>query len=334
VLQSLIRKQLFAMGVDKRATAIQDMLAEHAKFKPDTANIRWASKFFPNPKKVESTGSGPQISVDASVPVFDPADTSRILARWKNGSISLGRFLTEYGEIPPLSRPSANTPENLTIQVANIALEPYKEQLAIARGYDKDPGYLYQMEMEREKLLVERMYGDSVTAHVRSSAEDRRREFDQHPDRYVTLENRHFATFLRLSQASADSLAALLRAGASAESVIAADARAGFQSGTVHDLREDEHGVFKKLIYEEMKPGMVNTLPAEKPGSFAVIQLISVTPKRQLTYTEAEEQVYSNVESDKAEVLLKEWLARLRKQHKIVTHPELVMSVRLVDPTR
>ena len=332
--QNLIRKQLFAAGVDSRARVIQDLLAEHAGFKPDTANVAWACKFFPAPKKVESTASGPQLTVDASVPVFDYADTSRILARWKDGSISLGRFLIEYGEIPPLSRPSVNTPDELATQVGNIALEPYKEKLAIARGYDKDPSYVAQVEMEHEKLLVERMYSDSVGSQVRSTAEDRRREFQQHPERYVQLESRRFATILRLSQGSADSLAARLRAGASAESVIAADARAGFQSGAIHDLREDEHGPFKKLVYDELRPGMATTLATEQPGKFAVIQLLQVTPKRQLSATEAEEQVYANVEADKAEVLLKDWLVRLRRRHNITMHPELVMRVRLVDPTR
>jgi hypothetical protein len=332
-LEGLIRKQLFAAAVDKRANAIQDLLAQHAKFKPDSANIAWACKFFPDPKKMENKGGRATLTVDETIPEFASEDTSRVLARWKDGSLSLNRFLIEYGEISPISRPLVNTPESMTAQAANIALEPYKEQLAIARGYDKDPSYVYQVETQREKLLVERMYSDSVTSRVRSTPEERKAEFEKHRDRYAQLEARRYATILRFSQASGDSLAGLLRAGASAESVIAADARAGFQSGAVHDLREDDHGPFKKLVYEELKPGAAEVITTDQPGKFAVVQLLTVTPRRELSYKEAEEQVYANAEADEAEAVLHEWLARLKKQHKIAAHPELVMKIRLVDPT-
>jgi len=333
MLSSLIRKQLFALGVDQRATAIQDLLEGHAHFVPDTANINWACKFFTAPKKVTSTGGGPSLTVDETVPVFDRGDTSRVLARWRDGALSLGRFLIEYSEISPISRPAVNTPAGMTDQAANIALEPYKEQLGLARGYDKDPNYVYQMGTLREKLLVERMYTDSITSHVHPTEADRRREYDQHRDRYVRPENRRFATILRGSQASADTLAARLRSGASAESVIAADERSGSSSGMVHELSENDHGPFKRIVFEELKPGQVTTVGPDSSGRVAAVQLIEVVPRHQLSYEDASEDIYANVEAEQSESLLHEWLARLKKGHHIAMYPDLVMKIALRDPT-
>jgi hypothetical protein len=189
-----------------------------------------------------------------------------------------------------------------------------------------------QIDRRLERILVERMYEDSVTSHVHVTKEERRSRYDSDPSKYQQPASRRFATVTRRSAAAADSLVAALRAGAVVDSVIAADNRAGFTGGAIHDLREDEHGPFKKIVYEELKPGGVTTLPVDKQGRVMVVQLLAVTPARQLSFEEAQNTIDDDLRADKADVLLKQLLGRLSRGHEIAMRPDLVMRIRMVDP--
>lgn len=332
-LRRMIRSQLFSYRMNLMADRVQTLVAAHMGLVADTANIAWASPHFPRPITVErhETG-GADINVSGVLPEFSDSDTSRILARWKDGgSISLGRFLIEYGELSPIARPRVDTPELMTIMVINIASEPYKAQMAVERGFDKDSVVVEQVTSHYEKLIVERMYSDSVDVHVQVTPAERRAEYDRHPERYSLQETRYFAAIARSSQAAGDSLAAALRGGASAAAVIAADSVAGIQSGSIQHLAADEHGPLKKIVFEELKAGQVTTV-AGTDGKVAVVQLLSIEPARRRTYDEASADADANLRAQKSDELLHAWLARLKKGHHIESRPDLVMLVRLVDP--
>jgi parvulin-like peptidyl-prolyl isomerase len=334
VLRRQIRNQMVEYRANLHASRVQSMVADYMGFVPDTANISWACRFFPKPvniKRLETGGTS--LEVDESVPSFETADTSRILARWKGGSLSLGRFMIEYSNISSFSRPAANTPEAMTQAVQNVASEPFKAQLAKSRGFDKDPMVVYEIESHYNKLIVTRMYGDSVDARVRVTPAERRAEYDTHPDRYRVPETRRFATIQRGSQAAADSLAAALRAGGDAAQVIAADSARGAPSGMIRTMNAEEHGVFKKIVFEELKAGQVTTMPAgTHKGGVAVVQLLSISPGRMPEFDEVQTAADDNARAEKSEEFMKAWLQRLRQGHAIEAHPELVMRVQLVDP--
>ena len=328
-----IRNQLMGYRVSLGATRVQAAVVAYMGLKRDTANVAWACRFFPKPVDVERHETGSTtLNVNETLPEFSNSDTSRVLARWKGGSLSLGRFFIEYQEISPISRPNVSTPEGMTQMAENIASEPYKAKMAVDRGFDKDPMVVYQLDSHYDRLIVTRMYSDSVEARVQVTAAERRAEYDAHPERYRVAETRRFATILRNSQGSADSLVAALRAGASAAAVIAADSAGGFKSGMIRTMTADEHGMFKKIVFEELKVGQVTTMAANQQGGVAVIQLLSVTPERMPAFAEVQVAADDNLRAEKSERLMKDWLARLRKGHRIESHPELVMRVRMIDP--
>ncbi|MGH7741278.1 MAG: peptidylprolyl isomerase [Candidatus Eiseniibacteriota bacterium] len=330
-VRKTIERQIAGSRTQMYAQRMQRVLSDHIGFTPDTANINWACRRFPSPHKVDRGEAGTTMSLDASEPDIPEQDTSRVVARWKNGSITLGQFLYHYTAITPVLRPNASTPEALTTQVANVVLEPLKEQVALDRGYDKDPLVVAAVSKRYERILVERMYSDSVLAHVQVTKAERRQEYDAHPKDYMVPEQRVFATIMRGSQKSADSLVAALRSGARASEVLIADSLAGGVTGAIHVMKADEHGVFRKIVFEEMKGGDVTTTPAAA-GRVVVIQLLQVAPERRQTYEEAEDAINDVLLQRKAEGALEALLKRLSRGHTIVTHPELLMGIRLVDP--
>ena len=118
--------------------------------------------------------------------------------------------------------------------------------------------------------------------------------------------------------AGADSVIRDLKAGRPAEAILAADSAGGRpRAGAIHDLREDQHGPFRKVVYEELKPGGITTLAPDKDGNVIVLQLISVTPSRQLSYEEAQNIADENLRNQKSEAELQRLLARLSRRFQI-----------------
>ena len=66
---------------------------------------------------------------------------------------------------------------------------------------------------------------------------------------------------------------------------------------------------------------------------FVEIQSISFDAGRQLPYEEVQHYVDESVRNIRAEKMLDDFLARHRKSHRIESRPELLMRIRLVDPT-
>ena len=252
-LMSSLRSTIVGQLRNARAAELSDRLLAiiggQIGFAIDSANVDWAYRQFPSPIESRPENGGVNLVIDASVPEFSPTDTSRVLGRWKGGQLTVGGFMQAFSDIPPIVRPACNTFDGLAGQVANVVLEPYRAKIALERGYDKDPQAMAQIEMKREQILVEHMYEDSVASRVSITPAERRRYYERNKASFVTFASRRFATILRNSQAGVDSLIAALKSGRRAEDVIAADSAAGFVSGTIHELNETEHGVFKELVF-------------------------------------------------------------------------------------
>jgi len=332
-VRGTIRDQLRAYQAGIQTERLSLGLAKEIGFATDTAAVAWACTFFKPPVESKHDIAGTSVQLNAWFPEFSPADTSRVLGTWNGGHITVGGFLEAFSNIPPILRPDSSTPDALTQQVANVVLEPYRAQIANQRGYDKEPAVVAAIEAKREQLLVEHLYADSVESRVSVTADEARAYYKKKQSDFITYPSRRFAAIARMSQAGADSVVRELKAGTPAQFIIAADSMAGFRSGAFHDMREDEHGnMFRKVVYEELKPGQITTIGPNHNGEVAVVQLLSVTPGHQLSFAESREMIDNNLRAEKAEAEFQSLLKRLRKRFHITQHPELVMRIRLLDP--
>jgi parvulin-like peptidyl-prolyl isomerase len=350
IVQSVERKPIPAPALESSRNAIVDqirkykageisdrlqiLLSARARLVFDTVNVAWAAKFFPDAQKMDRDDNGATtLNINPNVPEFAASDTSKVLARWEAGEVSLGDFLHYYTDISPIVRPSVSTPAAMSQQIGNMVLEPYKARLAEERGYDRDTMAVVQFESKLEQILVEKMYQDSVTNKVHVTKAERQQYYEKHKNSFVTYPSVRFAAISRKGKPAADSLIARLKSGTRAEDVITADSLAGTPSGSIQTLRENEHGVFHKLVFEELRPGQVSTIGPDKTGVYGVVQLLEYNSGRQLSFAESEGMVDANLQNLKAEALLQAMLKRLRKRYHIMSRPELVMQVLLYDPT-
>ena len=229
-------------------------------------------------------------------------------------------------------RPDVTIPDAMRSQIAGVVLEPYRSQLARERGLEKDPEVVSRIEGKRERLLVERMYQDSIMTQAWVSREERKAYYDKHTRDYFTFPSVDFAAILRHNRAGADSLLKALDAGAKPWDIIAADSLRGEKTGSLQHRRGDEKGTYQKVLFEELRPGHSTIVGPDRVGDFAVIQLVTYDGGRQLSFEESQGMIDESLQNMKAEERLNAWLERLRKIYPVESRPELVMRVRLVNP--
>ncbi|HEY2954454.1 MAG TPA: peptidyl-prolyl cis-trans isomerase [Candidatus Eisenbacteria bacterium] len=318
--------------VAQRGAAVQALLRDEIGMTYDSTNILWASSHFSPSVTMGREGNASSLEVNADLPEFTPADTARVLARHRYGHLTLGGFLESYEAIPPMVRPSVNDFESMRTHVDAIVLEPHRADMAVRRGLERDSLVVAQLEEKREQILVEHLYADSIGSKVWIRPEERPKYYQEHLASFFTFPRVKYAAFARDSRADAESLAARLRAGEKAEAFLRTDSLLGRITGSIQERSANDHGTaYYKLLFEELRPGGVSVEGPDRRGDYAVIQLLSYDPGRQLSYQEVESVIDESLQNLRAEELLKEFLARHRKRYRIVARPELLGRVAMVE---
>jgi hypothetical protein len=324
----ILRSEIRATTRARRMNDIHRELGLKVELTFDEPNIAWAARRFSAPTKT----AGEMVIGVGKLPTFAPQDTGRVLARWRDGHMSIHDFMYVYMQIHPYLRTPVNTPTALRQKVETFALEPYRARLAIERGLDRDPLALRMIEHRREAILVDHLYQDSIQAKVRTSEAQERKFYKENVARFITYPTVRFAGFSRPSQASAESLAAQLRAGMRLQDAMASDSmRFGRANGFISQYTTQNEGQpFYKLLMEELKPGQVGVESTDR--GWWVIQSLSFDPGHQLTFDEARLPIQESLANMAAQDLLDRFLARHRRGLRIEAHPELVTRIDFSDP--
>lgn len=328
-----LRSQLINDLQSIRGQVIQQRLRERVRMKYDSTQVEFAARQFRAASQMHRSERGATLEINDIVPEFSNADTGRVLARWDGGSLSLGHLTHVYSDISPLLRPNLNSFDAVVGQINSIVLEPYMAEYARELGLERDPIAVWQIDRKREELLVGHMFQDSIQSKVWVSRTERREYYEKNKTQFVTFPSVEYAAFARSSRVSADSLAAALRAGASARELAHRDSLSGWEASSIQRRRHDEKGAYFKLLFEELRPGQVTIEGPDRQGDFLVIQLMTYDAGRQLSFEESEAYADESLQNMKAERMLNDMIARLRKRYPIMQRPDLVMKVRLSDPT-
>lgn len=332
-VQRTLRSQLFEEKAGERGEALLVILRERVGIKYDTANVRFASSRFGEATKIRQEAMSATFDIDGSIPEFDPADTSRTLARWSTGRFSLNDLLHTYSDIPPIMRPALNTEEGLLTFMESAVLEPTIAEYGAEKGLEKDPIVVGPMDKKLEELLVGHLYQDSIASRVWVSKEERRAYYQKNLSQFFTYPTVQFAAIVRNSKAGADSVERALRSGVTAVALLAADSAQGRVSGSIQSRHQGEQGQYHKALFEEMRPGDIQVRGPDRLGDYAIIQLISYQQGRQLSYEEGEQTIDESLQNIKSDEALQAMIERLKKRYEIAWRPELLMLVKLVDPT-
>lgn len=327
-----IRLELENDRAGVRADRMLSALARQIGMTYDTTNIVWASSRFgppPVPRREEGVLT---LDVSGSAPEFSDADHTRVLARHRDGQLTLGDFLHRYMEVSPLFRPSVDNLDAMRRQIDAMVLSPHMARLALERGLDRDPLAVTILGNRREQLLVEHLFQDSVESAVRVTPSDVRDYYDKHIASFITYPRVRFAAITRTTAGAADSLARRLRHGEKAADILRADSLQGLATGSIQERRENEPGPYHKQLFGMLGGGQVTVEGPDRDGVWVVIQSLLYDSGRQLSFDEARGYAEESARNQRSEELLKALINRLKGRYAIEAHPELVMRIRLVDP--
>jgi hypothetical protein len=324
--------ELRPLKIQQRIRALREQLGRRVGMTYDSANIARAAERFGKQAAFRREASGNVVlDYDRVAPDFAPADTSMVLCRWRDGRFTLGDFLAGYSAMPTLERSPVGTFEGFRWTLDSFVLEPFTAQLGVERGLDRDPMTLAYVGKKREELMVEHLFRDSVQSQVRIAPAERRRYYQDHLADFQKPPQVRFAAIERDSIAQAEAVADRLRRGERAVDILRADSIAGRPSGAIEQRREGENFLFRDQILQ-MAAGEIRVVGPSETGSYLVIQKQDRDPGRTLPYEEVSGVVDESLQNIKAEQILKDLLARHRREHAIVLHPERLMFVKLADP--
>ncbi len=333
-VREFLRSQLAEERATRLVQAVRGVIRKQIGMVYDTAAVKWAAAQFQPVQTTTRDDKGvPHIEFNTILPEFSPQDTSKVLARHRDGVWTLGRFFDLYHEIQALTRPNVNTPEDFFNQLDAFAFEPYMAKVAMERGLDRDSAVVAQIAKKREEILVEHLYSDSILSRVAIDPAARRKYYEDNKPGFITYSRVRFASLWSDSKAGADSLAARLRSGERAEDILQAESLLGIDRGSIQERGEEERGTYQKVIFEELRPGQVTVIGPDRVGHYLVLQKLEVIPGRLLSYDEASGIIDETLHNLEAERLLREFVARHSRKFPIVSRPDLVMKIRLVDPT-
>jgi hypothetical protein len=333
-MRSLLRNTLQEHRAALLANRLQAQVAARIGMAYDTTNIRWAAAKFQGQSVVEQGEGAIVLNLGGIGGDLEPADTARVLARHRGGRYTLGEFLHTYNHQPPIMRQPVGDFESFRARLDAFVLEPHMAEEAKARGLEGDSLAKALVERKVEELRVEHLFQDSVLTRVWISPADRRRYYDDRIAQFITYPVARFAAIVRDSKAGADSVVARLRAGERAADILHADSLRGVTSGSIQERQDDGRaGPYHKLLFGELRPGQTSVQGPDRDGTWLVLQLIDYDPGRQLPYEEVQLLIDESLQNIRAEEMLKALIARHRKRLRIETHPELVMRIRLSDPS-
>ncbi len=305
-----------------------------ARVKPtyDTANVAWLAQRF---QQVNQGLGGPDpsgVDLRSRVPQLMVSDTSRVVARARGEIFTAGRLVETYRDTPPLGRQRIVTTSAVFDMLERIVLEPTIVAYAREQGLARAPDIVAEMDRQRESMLVDQLYRDSVDARIDVTPAMRRRYYQDHQHEFRTRERVRYALIPRVSEAGADSVIARLRAHETPQSILAADSVGGMQRGSIRELLEGQPHVYRSLLFEELHTGESTKLYLGRDKLWVVFYILSHEVSRPMTYDEVAETVAESVENVAAEQLLTGMLKRLRRRHRVEAHPEWVMRVNLLNP--
>ena len=330
----VLRNEAFDVRSGQRTEQLLTLLRVQNEMVYDSANVIFASSRFRETIKYVQQPMAAAMEIDGSVPEFAPADTGRVLARWKNGGrYSLGDLMHAYSDIPPLMRPALNRPESVFGFVETTVLEPSIADYGAQKGLEKDPLVTEPMQKKLEELMVEHMYQDSIFSKVWVSKDERKAYYQKNLPLFFTYPTVRYAAITRASKAGTDSVVKALKSGMKAEALLAADSAAGRVSGSIQVRQQNENGPYQKALFEEMRPGDVQVRGPDRHGDYVVLNVLSYDGGRQLSYEESEAMIDESLQNQKSEKALNDMIARLQKRYPVAMRPELVMLVKLVDPS-
>jgi hypothetical protein len=263
------------------------------------------------------------------LPVYQPGDSALVLATSDAGRVTGGdlyRFLASMGDI---ERPEIRSYEQLRPWVDRVAFDQLLLREALAKGYDRDPRVLLEVQLRRERYQVEGLYADSISNPVRISEAEARAAYEADTMAWMEHETVKMWVCAAPTKAGADSLIRVGQNGGNLKEIAKLTQLSLFvESGGVSDyfVREQcptpsaTDSIFKTPV------GKFGGPIASNEG-WVFFKVLDHKPDRMRPYSEVHDDVMRSMRNDREETATQLLLGRLRQRYPVVKHEEWLVKM-------
>lgn len=288
------------------------------------------------PRVEESEGGGGRVQAFLPLPPLQPSDSTLVLARTKEGAVT-GRDLVLFlVDTPAYARPEVRARAQLIPWVDRVAFEQELLQRARARGLERDPGLLRELERRHEGFQVEMLYADSIESRVTFPEDSLRAIYNADSTSYDIQEvAKVWAIFVESREEAARYLADV-QAGADADSIARrysihpeSAARGGVSDFFRKGMTEFQN--VEEAIFATPVQGYGG--PLQTRDGWVVFRVLQKASGADRTYEDVLPELRRAYQPRDEERLMQGFLERLRVRYPVTLYPEklAVIESQLVE---
>ncbi|MCC6766501.1 MAG: peptidylprolyl isomerase [Deltaproteobacteria bacterium] len=271
---------------------------------------------------------------NASTPAPAPAAGGAVIATYDDKKFTTEDFRREVERLPPRSRAQLTTPDRRRQFVDNYILNELLAEQGRAKGYDRDPDIVRQIDDLRQRLVVQRVMRDYQEAPVLSDA-DIKAYYDQN-QRLFSGAQVHAAHILVKDEALAKRLRAELDAApdkfeelAKTNSTDTATAARGGDLGFFGQGRMVAE--FERAAFALDKPGDLSQV-IQSPFGYHIIKLIERKDGPAKPFEDVKERIRVALTNQRRQELVTQRFDKVKADAKITVDEDALAKVELPNP--
>jgi hypothetical protein len=254
--------------------------------------------------------------------VFPESLQAQVVARWDAGQYRVRDQLEMVRDLPGLAIADRRNPYHILGDARSLFLRSAETQEARRRGYDQDPAYKEEVARKREEMAVGEYYEKEIMQKATFDSTAERAYYDAHKDQYLYEPQVKLACIQYQTDATAAAAMeeALRSPHGNPDSVITEHDRRGLIRTRIPSGKwfpEPQYPILYERAVGIEKGGVGRVVDEE--GFWTVFIVLDKEPGRQLPFEEVQKTVKQSMQNQRADEILKERLAELKKKYPIWT---------------
>lgn len=308
-----------ALGVAVRESTVAQLEVRYDELLLERLARSWKAL----PKASPDSSIWSRLRSMGQMPEIVPADSGRVVAWSKAGTVRVTELLDAWAKLNPMFRPRVETVDQARDLVKNSLFERVLRRDAVQGHYDRHASVVRAVQRQEEYLATQYYVTREVFATIPTDDATLRRYYDKDPSVWAIPTRLRVVRFMIPEKGAAARMAVRLRDPAEADSLVARGQRQHVDY-SAEITAQSESVLFRR----GMKSGIGTVLgPDSVRGGWEVTRIQAVLPGQGRPLEEVKELVLKAWSDEEGERRMTALLATLRKRSKIVVNKAAVDRV-------
>ena len=330
VAKEMIRAQLERDKKEKRVREYFDELKTKVNFKlnEEALDLLTSKKTEAPPDTLGLRRMGDQLEIDE----FTDEEKNTTLFTYKGGQVTVGDFVEQFNNMPPMYRPKLNQREKVEQVAFQGIVQDILQETARTQKLEETKDFKESWQGFIEQEMAKRMRSEVILKGVGITDEEIQSYYDRHPDRYEKPAEVHVKEILVTTEEEASDILKQLKKGANFEKLAEEVTIRTYVKNQGGDL-----GSFRRTRYPELFDAAFQMEKGELNGpikitdrqfgeSHAVIKLIEKKEAEKTPLDEIKDQVTRQARTEKDGKIFNQWVDTQKGRLTIEIDEEVLKS--------